>query len=60
VDAEWKQACSDEALILEDVREEFKNWWEDKKITIMTLDEKARRLSDAMGLSPNGMGWTAP
>jgi hypothetical protein len=39
---------------------EFENWWTDKKCTILTLNEKCKRLSTAIGLSPTGMGWTAP
>jgi hypothetical protein len=60
VDTEWSQIRFNGVINSPDVKAEFENWWAVKKCAIMTLDEKAQRLSHAIGLGPNGMGWTAP
>jgi hypothetical protein len=59
VDTAWYEAKRSNTLSPNDVKE-FENWWADKKCAIENLYEKGKRLSDAVGLSPNGMGWTAP
>ena len=38
----------------------FENWWAQKKCDIHELDEKVKRLSEEIGLTSTGMGWTAP
>lgn len=60
VDTEWNQLRTNGVISSHEVKEEFENWWAVKKCAIMTLDEKAKRLSHAIGVGPNGLGWTAP
>ncbi|KAF2204276.1 hypothetical protein GQ43DRAFT_364981 [Delitschia confertaspora ATCC 74209] len=59
VDTEWYEAKRLGSVSESDVSE-FEKWWAEKKNWIRQLDERGRRLSVAMGVSPAGMGWTAP
>lgn len=59
VDTEWYETRRTGHVAANDINE-FENWWADKTCTILSLDEKGKRLSTAIGLSSTGMGWTAP
>jgi hypothetical protein len=59
VDTEWNEAKRAGVLTLSE-NAAFEAWWNDKKLTILSLNEKGRRLSEATGLAPTGLGWTAP
>lgn len=59
VDTEWSELKRNSPLCFSDVNS-FENWWAEKKCTIRSLDEQGKRLSHAIGLTPNGMGWSAP
>lgn len=39
---------------------DFENWWAEKTLEITSLSCKAKRLADALGLVPTGLGWCAP
>jgi len=59
VQSAWKEAkrihdvSADDALA-------FEHWWTEKNNHITQLSNEIKMLSQAIGLSPNGMGWTAP
>ncbi|KAF2730659.1 hypothetical protein EJ04DRAFT_537084 [Polyplosphaeria fusca] len=38
----------------------FEQWWAAKMELVRALDEKCKTLSEAAGMGPTGMGWTAP
>jgi hypothetical protein len=59
VDYEWVDAKRSAGLSPDDVNA-FQNWWAEKTCTIVSLNEKGKRLADALGLVPTGMGWCAP
>ena len=59
VDFEWVDAKRSASLSPEDVNA-FQNWWAEKTCTINSVYEKGKRLADALGLMPTGMGWCAP
>jgi hypothetical protein len=59
VDYEWVDAKRSGDLSPEDVTA-FQTWWAEKTGTITSLCDKGRRLADALGLMPTGMGWCAP
>jgi hypothetical protein len=59
VDTEWYEAKRT-GLITDDDVSAFEAWWVEKKCNILSLNEKGKRLAVAIGLSPTGMGWTAP
>lgn len=59
VDTEWYEAKRTGAVTTEDVQT-FETWWGETKCTILRLSETGKRLADANGVTPNGMGWTAP
>ncbi|PSN74094.1 hypothetical protein BS50DRAFT_7727 [Corynespora cassiicola Philippines] len=59
VDMEWYDAKRTGSISPTDFGD-FEIWWADKKRTIIQLSEKGKRLSLAIGLSPTGLGWTAP
>ena len=58
VDKEWHEAKRIGAASISDVVD-FEEWWVNKKSAIRNLDEKAQRLSAAVGITSTGMGWTA-
>jgi len=58
VDKEWHEAKRIGAVSISDVVD-FEEWWVNKKSAIRNLDEKAQRLSAAVGITSTGMGWTA-
>jgi hypothetical protein len=59
VDIEWYEAKRT-GLVTDDDVSAFEAWWVEKKCNILSLNEKGKRLAVAIGLSPTGMGWTAP
>jgi hypothetical protein len=59
VDFEWVDAKRSSTLSSEDVNA-FENWWAEKTCTITNFCNKGKRLADALGLVPTGMGWCAP
>ncbi|KAF1935752.1 hypothetical protein EJ02DRAFT_116233 [Clathrospora elynae] len=59
VDQEWSEAKCNGAVTAEDVNT-FENWWVEKKCTILSLNEKGKRLATAVGLAKTGLGWSAP
>jgi hypothetical protein len=59
VDTEWYEAKRT-GLVTDDDVSAFEAWWVEKKCNILSLNEKGKRLAVAIGLSPTGMGWTAP
>jgi hypothetical protein len=56
VDKDWYEAKCSGAVSIGNVMA-FEEWWANKKSAIRHLDEKGQRLSAAMGISSNGMGW---
>jgi hypothetical protein len=59
LDGAWAEAKRAGPLSIGDVNA-FENWLAEKKCRIYHFDEKAKRLSLAIGLSSSGMGWMAP
>jgi hypothetical protein len=59
VDSELKAAERDGTMSASDLNE-LNNWWAEKKCKTVDLETECMRLSHAIGLSPNGIGWTAP
>ncbi|KAF2003144.1 hypothetical protein P154DRAFT_111510 [Amniculicola lignicola CBS 123094] len=59
VEVEWKESTRAGA-ISDDDNAYFEKWWSDKKSSITSLYAKCQRVSLALGISPNGMGWSAP
>lgn len=59
VDTEWYEAKRTGSVSDEDVQT-FEKWWVEKKCMTLTLSEEGKRLAAANGVTPNGMGWTAP
>lgn len=59
VEAEWNEAERTNTLSTDDLNE-FRNWLAMKQCKVQLLNENCKRLSLAIGLSPSGMGWTAP
>jgi hypothetical protein len=59
VDYEWADAKRSGDLSSEDIKA-FENWWSEKTCTIVSLCDQGKRLADALGLVPTGMGWCAP
>ncbi|KAH7117857.1 hypothetical protein B0J11DRAFT_442072 [Dendryphion nanum] len=60
VDTRWIETKRGDGLLSTDEINEFENWLAEKKYTMLTLDTKCKTLSEAAGLSSNGLGWTAP
>jgi hypothetical protein len=56
VDKDWYEVKRSGAISTGDGMA-FEEWWANKKSTIRHLDEKAQRLSAAVGISSTGMGW---
>lgn len=59
VDTEWYEAKRTGSVAPEDVQA-FESWWSETKCTILKLSETGKKLAEANGVTPNGMGWTAP
>lgn len=59
VDTEWYEAKRTANIVADDVNA-FENWWAEKKCTVLSLNEKGKRLATALGLANTGMGWCAP
>lgn len=59
VDTEWTETKRNDVLDINDVNS-FESWWIEKKCTVLKLNDDGQRLSNAIGLAPTGMGWTAP
>ncbi|KAJ4298291.1 hypothetical protein N0V90_006191 [Kalmusia sp. IMI 367209] len=59
VEAEWTEAKRINRVPDDDITT-FEEWCAEKKNKIDVLYEKVDRLSRAINLSPNGLGWTAP
>jgi hypothetical protein len=59
VDYEWVDAKRSGGLTSAEVTA-FETWWAEKTATIVSLSDKGKRLADALGLMPTGMGWCAP
>ncbi|KAH6625577.1 hypothetical protein C7974DRAFT_203033 [Boeremia exigua] len=59
VDTEWYEAKRTGSVAAEDAQV-FESWWSEIKCTILKLSEHGKRLAEANGVTPNGMGWTAP
>jgi hypothetical protein len=59
VDTEWYEAKCTGAFSADEINA-FELWWMQKKLEVGHLNEKAKRLSIAIGLASTGMGWTAP
>ncbi|CAO2651680.1 Nn.00g042500.m01.CDS01 [Neocucurbitaria sp. VM-36] len=56
VDTDWYEAKRTGDIATNDVNA-FENWWAEKKCTVLCLNERAKRLATALGLSNSGMGW---
>jgi hypothetical protein len=59
VDFEWAEAKRSGNISADDANA-FENWWAEKSCAITTLSENGKRLAEALGLMPTGMGWCAP
>ncbi|KAF2638521.1 hypothetical protein P280DRAFT_72647 [Massarina eburnea CBS 473.64] len=59
VDTEWYEAKQTGAFSADDIKN-FETWFMEKKFKIGHLNERAKYLSGAIGLSSTGLGWTAP
>lgn len=59
VNIAWSEAKIAGVIATEDV-DTFEKWWMERKAAIVTLSEEGKRQASASGLSPNGLGWSAP
>lgn len=59
IDTEWYELKRTGAVSSEDVNT-FENWWAEKKCTILSINEKGKRLAATLGLANTGLGWSAP
>ncbi|CAI6337386.1 unnamed protein product [Periconia digitata] len=59
VDTEYHEAKRLGHIPVDHVND-FEAWWSEQKSKINDLNEKGRGLSNAISLTPTGLGWTAP
>lgn len=59
INTNWNEAKRTSHLATDCVNE-FQNWLAERECMMITLTEKITTLSNAAGLTPNGLGWTAP
>ena len=57
VGQEWNEAQRTSSLSPDDIKD-FEDWLSKKKSIISLLNDKGKRMSQAIGLSSSGMGWT--
>ncbi|KAF2015388.1 hypothetical protein BU24DRAFT_461637 [Aaosphaeria arxii CBS 175.79] len=59
VESDWADVKRTHVLDKEQTNS-MENWLAHKKVDTLEVDEASKTLADAIGLTPNGMGWTAP
>ncbi|RII23852.1 hypothetical protein CUC08_Gglean012680 [Alternaria sp. MG1] len=60
VDTEWQEAKRAKGALSSDDINAFENFWAEKKLLILSLNERGKRLASAAGLATTGLGWCAP
>ncbi|KAI4956543.1 hypothetical protein J4E91_000755 [Alternaria rosae] len=60
VETEWQEAKRVPGAISADDINAFENFWAEKKLLILSLNERGKRLASAAGLATTGLGWCAP